>query len=531
MDRQMAELREKGLIEPDIEKVEAHENRQADRLNRSLSTRQLQMMSLAGVIGTGLYLGTGQSLAEGGPASLLLGYVINGAIVYLVMLALAEMAAYMPVAGSVCTFSGRFVDPALGFAITWNYWFKCALGVATELVALQIVFEYWTDFPSWAIALIFWVFMIVLNIAHVKAFGEIEYWMSILKIATIIVFIILGIVVNCGVNQNHQYLGFKYWGIGEAPFVNKLRGFVSVFLNSAFAYSGTESVAISAGEARNPARNMPKVAKAMFYRIIFFYVLTVLIIGINIPYNYPNLSTGDTTTSPFTLVFEQAGSKVAGSFVNAVIVTSIISATNHSVYVAVRLFYTLGTDGYAPKFFAALTPQRVPWVGVVATGSVSGLCFGASFIGSGTLFAWLQHIVGVCNQICWVVIGITSIRFRKAIHVQNKDYQLNFRNWTYPWGPWIVVVIASVIVLIQGWTSFSPWNTSDFFSVYLELLVIPTMYVAWKLWFKTKIRIASEIDLETDRYISTNDDLAEMEYEDSFKGWRKAVYTLKTLFV
>lgn len=160
----------------------------SDLLNRALSARQVQMIAIGGTIGTGLFLGTGKSLATGGPASVLIAYLIVGAIVFVTMLSLGEMAAFIPVAGSFCTFAGRFVDDSFGFALTWNYWFNDAVSTASDLVALQLVLEFWqTNFPGWALSLIFWVVLIAVNIASVKAYGELEYWLSLLKVVTIIV--------------------------------------------------------------------------------------------------------------------------------------------------------------------------------------------------------------------------------------------------------------------------------------------------------------------------------------------------------
>jgi AAT family amino acid transporter len=147
----------------------------ADQLARKLSARQVQMIALGGTIGTGLFLGTGKSLATGGPASMLIAYFIVGAIVFLTMLALGEMAAFVPIAGSFCTFAGRYVDEALGFALTWNYWFNDAVSTASDLVALQLVLSYWnTNFPGWALSLIFWAFLVAANIATVRAYGEVS---------------------------------------------------------------------------------------------------------------------------------------------------------------------------------------------------------------------------------------------------------------------------------------------------------------------------------------------------------------------
>ncbi|KAG9565830.1 hypothetical protein KCU71_g3915, partial [Aureobasidium melanogenum] len=229
------------------------------------------MIAIGGTIGIGLFLGSGKFLAVGGPASLLIAYLIVGAIVFLMMLALGEMAAFIPVAGTFCTFAGRFVDDAFGFALTWNYWSNDAMSVASNLVALQIILQYWTDnFPGWAISLIFWFVLIAANIITVAAYGELEYWLSSLKVIAIIIFMILDIVANCGANTDHHYIGGENWRIPGAPFHNGIGGFASIFVTASFAYSGTESIAITAGETKNPAKNLPRVVKNVFWRILIF---------------------------------------------------------------------------------------------------------------------------------------------------------------------------------------------------------------------------------------------------------------------
>lgn len=496
-----------GKAHDDVESLDynGHPRRiQEDRLNRALSARQVQMIAIGGTIGTGLFLGTGKSLATGGPASVLIAYLIVGGIVFVTMLSLGEMASFIPVAGSFCTFAGRFCDPAFGFALTWNYWFNDAVSTASDLVALQLVLQYWTDnFPGWALSLIFWAILIGVNIATVAAYGELEYWLSLLKVITIIIFIIIGIVVNCGGNTSHHYIGGENWRIPGAPFVGGIGGFASVFVTASFAYGGTESIAITAGETKDPTRNMPRVVKNVFWRILLFYVLSILLIGLNVPYTYPGLNTKDTRTSPFTIVFQMVGSHVAGSFINAVIMTSVLSAGNHALFAGTRLMYTLAMEGHAPAVFGKLNRRRVPWVAVLFTGLISGLCFGASFIGAGQLWSWLQNIVGVSNQLSWIAIGITSIRFRSALAVQGKTHLLPFKNWTYPVGPYICVILNCFLVLVQGWSCFSPkFSGVDFVSYYIELPIMLVMYVAWKLIKKTKIVKLSEMDLETDVYVA-----------------------------
>jgi AAT family amino acid transporter len=491
-----------------------------DRLRRSLSARQVQMIAIGGTIGTGLFLGTGKALATGGPGALLLCYAIVGCIVFMTMLALGEMAAFVPVAGSFCTFAGRYVDDAFGFALTWNYWFNDAVSTAADLVALQLLVQYWTDdFPWYALGIIVWVIIVLANIINVKAYGELEYWLSLLKVVTIIIFIILSIAVNAGGNNGYGYIGGKFWNQGEAPFVAGIGGFASVFVTASFAYGGTESIAITAGETRDPARVMPKVVRNVFWRILLFYLLSALMIGLNIPYDYPGLKTKNSATSPFTIAFQMAGSKAAGSYVNAVVLTSVISAGNHALYAGTRLLYTLGANGHAPKAFTKLTRYQVPWLAVITTSVVSIVLFSLSFAGSGQLWTWLQNIVGVSNQLSWICIGISSLRFRAGLKAQGKEHLLPFKNWTYPWGPWICVLLNIFIVLVQGWSSFSPsFSSVDFVSYYLELPIFLLMIVVWKLVKKTKFRKASEMDLETDVY--TKEDIEPVDKDWKSKGKR-----------
>ncbi|KAL1955438.1 hypothetical protein VTO42DRAFT_8531 [Malbranchea cinnamomea] len=474
----------------------------ADKLDRKLSARQVQMIAIAGTIGTGLFLGTGNSLATGGPASMLISYAIVGAIVFVTMLSLGEMAAFMPIAGSFCTYAGRFVDDALGFALTWNYWFNDAVSTASDLVALQLLLQYWSDnFPGWAFSLIFLVVLIGLNIVTVRLYGEMEYWLSLLKVATIVIFIFVGIAVNCGANPDKEYIGGKYWTMGDAPFVGGIGGFASVFVTASFAYGATESIAITAGETRNPTRNLPRVVRNVFWRILIFYILSIIIIGFNVPYTYPNLSDGDTKTSPFTIVFDMVGSKVAGSFINAVIMTSVISAGNHALFAGSRLLYTLAVNRHAPPFFATLNRFKTPWVAVLGTTIISGLCFGASYIGAGQLWTWLQNIVGVSNQLSWMAIGFSSYRFRTGIRRQGLEHLLPFKNWTYPYGPLASLVLNGVLILVQGWKSFSPhFKAVDFVSFYIEIPIMIVMFVGWKIIKRTKFVAYKDMDFVTDRY-------------------------------
>lgn len=507
-----------------------------ESLNRSLQPRHINMISIAGIIGTGLYLSTAKSLHAGGPASLFMNYTIMGGVVYLTLLCLGEMSTYMPISGSFCSYAKKFGSESFACALMWNYWFNDAVSVASDLTALQLVLDYWNTkehhFPYWAGSLIFWFLVLGLNVIHVRFYGEAEYWLALLKVIAIVIFFVLSIVVNVGHNPQHKYIGFKNWTHGEAPFVDGFKGFASLFVSASFAYGGTESITLTGGETHNPIRSTPKVVKTVFWRILIFYVGSTFFIGMNIPYDYPGLATKSVVTSPFTLVFQMAGAKGAGSFMNAVILTSVISACNHALFAGSRVMYNMGLEGFLPKKIVSRTNKnKVPYVAVLITWAVGGLCFGASFIGAGTVWTWLQNIVGVSNQIAWLCIGITSIRFRKGLEKQGKTHELKFRNWTYPFGPYFLVVFVSFIILIQGWQAFDPWSTSDFFSVYLELFVFPACWIIWWLYKRDRFVKYEDMDFETDRYIPTKEIIEENERLDHIKGWKKFRQGLSDYFI
>ncbi|KAJ7109059.1 amino acid permease/ SLC12A domain-containing protein [Mycena crocata] len=524
---------------------EDHEDARApvvSGLKRGLSARQVQMIAIAGTIGTGLFLGTGRSLAAGGPASVLLAYLIVGAIVYVTLLLLGEMATQYPVAGSFTSYAHRFFSPSFGFALSYNYWANDAISVASDLTAAQLVLEFWDVRFPWVASLVFWFFLVGVNAFHVNAYGELEYWLSTLKVATIIVFIIVGILVNAGVNTSHHYIGGENWRLPDAPFVGGFGGFAKVFVTASFAYGGTESLGITAGETKNPSKNMPRVVKLVFWRILIFYILTILLIGLNVPYTYPNLSTRTAATSPFTIVFTQIGSSVAGSFMNTVILSSVLSAGNHALFAGTRVMYGMATatPRLAPKFFGRTTARGVPLPALLITSSISLLCFGSSFIGAGELWGWLQNLVGVSNQIAWFSIGLASWRFRRAWIAQgNKLEDLKFHaRWTRYWGPPFVVIAVAVLILVQGWSSFAPFAKVDFISLYIE---IPLMFVVavgyllarreWRStgqpWYKLDMPDLKTVDITSQQHEEQEEDRADDDLrEKRLQGKKKSLWRL-----
>jgi len=409
-------------------------------------------------------------------------YSIVGFIVHVTLLLLGEMATQYPVAGSFNAYATRFFSPAYGFALTWNYWFNAAISVASDLTAAQLVLGFWDVANPWIFSVVLWAFILSVNALHVKAYGELEYWLASLKVVTVVIFILVGILVNAGNNRDHHVIGFENWTRHGAPFVGGIGGFAHVFVTASFAYGGTESLGITAGETKNPSRNMPRVVKFVFWRILLFYLLSVLVIGLNVPWDYPNLSNESTTTSPFTIIFKQFGSTTAASLMNTVVLSSAISAGNHALFAGTRILYGLAQVSQAPSLFSRTTRTGVPLPAMLLTSSVSALCFGSSFIGNGQLWAWLQNLVGVSNQIAWLSIGIASWRFRAAWKKQGRPLsEMKFRvRWTWPWGPPFVIASMATIILIQGWPSVIPrFSAVDFLSFYVELFVMGLMYLLW----------------------------------------------------
>lgn len=331
-------------------------------LKRGLKARHIQLISIGGVIGTGLFIGSGAALSTCGPAALLTSYLIMSVVIYAVMIYLCEMATYLPVKGSsISTFASRYVDKSLAFAMGWNYWYSYNMLVPTEITAAGIVVNYWTDkVPIAAWITIFWLVIVILNCLPIQYYGEAEFNFAILKVICILGLIILGVVIFFGGTPTHDRLGFRYWNEPGAFAQHLATGNTAKFLDvwtaiikSAFAFiQGPELVALASGEAKKPRKTIPFAAKTFVYRVILFYVCGALVIGVIVPYNNDDLlkGTGNGASSPFVIGIKNAGINVLDHIVNAVILTSAWSSGNSYLYASTRSLLGLAKEGYAPKF-------------------------------------------------------------------------------------------------------------------------------------------------------------------------------------
>src|SRR5690606_35147308 len=243
-------------------------------LRRTLASRHLSMIAVGGSIGTGLFVASGNTIAQAGPGGAVLGYALIGLMGYFLMTSLGELAAAMPVAASFSTDCSRYVGPGLGFALGWEYWYNWAVTVAVDLVAAQLVMAYWfPDVPGVYWSALFLAITFGLNALSARGFGEAEFWFALIKVIAVLVFIALGVLMLLGIIRGGETGGWQNWTVGDAPFAGGFAAMIGVAMVVGFSFQGTELIGIAAGESKDPARNIPRAVRQVFWRILLFYVL------------------------------------------------------------------------------------------------------------------------------------------------------------------------------------------------------------------------------------------------------------------
>jgi len=469
------------------------------QLQRGLQSRHIAMISLGGTIGTGLFLASGASIAQAGPGGALLAYALIGVMVYFLMTSLGEMAAYMPTSGSFSTYATKFVDPAFGFAMGWNYWYNWAITIAAEISAVSLIMKYWFPDSSSALwTILFIIVVLTFNILSVRAYGESEYWFAMIKVATVIVFIIVSFLMIFGILGGNDPVGFENFFVGEAPFHGGFLAIFGIFLAAGFSFQGTELLGVTAGETKDPGKSIPRAVRSVFWRILLFYILAIFAIGLLIPYTDPRLLSEDIAVSPFTLVFDKLGIAVAASVMNAIILTAMLSAGNSGLYASSRMLWQLAVDGKAPKIFAKLNSRGIPVYALIATLAVGCLAFLSSFFGDGVVYMWLLNASGLSGFIAWVGIAISHYRFRKAFIAQGKDLSvLPYRARFFPFGPLFALIVCIIVILGQNYTAFVGGNI-DWYGILVSYIGIPLFLILWfgyKIKHKTKVVPLNECDL------------------------------------
>ncbi|OIK15011.1 amino acid permease [Bacillus sp. MUM 116] len=416
-------------------------------LQRTMKARHLFMISLGGVIGSGLFLGSGYTISHAGPTGAILAYIVGGFIMFLTMLCLGELSVTMPVSGSFQTYTTKFIGPGTGFALGWLYWLGWAVTVALELLSAGNQMQRWFPHsPVWIWCLIFGALLFGLNALSAKAFGETEFWFSSIKIFAIIAFIVLG---------GAAMFGFVHMKGGQAaPFLSNFtahgllpHGFLALLMTAItvnFSFQGTELIGIAAGESEDPEKTIPKSIKQTVWRTLFFFVLAIFVVAGLIPMNKAGV-----IESPFVVVFDNIGIPYAADIMNFVILTALLSVANSGLYAATRMLYAMSKEKMASKKLAKVTKNGVPLNALIITMAIAFLSLLSSVVAANTVFVWLISLAGLGAQVGWISITASQIAFRKKfIREGGNVADLKFKTPLFPILP-IIGLTLNIIVLLS----------------------------------------------------------------------------------
>ncbi|WP_231583159.1 amino acid permease [Actinobaculum suis] len=450
-------------------------NETSAHLRRDLQNRHIQMIALGGAIGTGLFYGSHESISLAGPA-ILLTYLVGGFVIYLVMRALGEMSVEEPVSGAFSHYAYQHWSPRAGFISGWNYWFNYIFVAMAELSVVGLYVEYW--FPQvsrWLTAVFCLLVITVINLAGVRIFGEFEFWFALIKVVAIIGMIGLGLVVI--------FLGVT-GPTGEAPsfahlvdhggfFPNGLGGAAAAFAVVMFSFGGIELIGITAGEAHNPQRSIPRAINAVIWRILLFYVGSLTIIMAVVPWDQI-----DGETSPFVQIFDSVGVKFAAHILNFVVLTAALSVYNSGLYSNGRMLYALAEQGNAPRVLLKLSSRGTPYVGVLVSSAITVIAVFVVFLFPDFAFTYLLSIALIAALINWAMVIITEWKFRSKIGPQGVA-KLRF---PLPGGRVSSVFVLIMLALCAGLMVYLPQYRIAAFIGPLWLLIL---FIAYEI----KIRL------------------------------------------
>lgn len=331
----------------------------------------------------------------------------------------------------------------------------------------------------------------------------------------------LALCVTSGGLGGHV-IGFQYWK-DPGAFANGGLGTLNVLLSAGFSFMGTEIVGITAAEAKNPTKTVPRAIRNTFWRIIFFYIITIFLLGMCLPWNDPDLANaaGDPGTASFTLVFSLAGISVGADIINAVILISVLSAANSSLYTCSRTLLGLSKDGNAPKFMAKVNRWGAPYWAVIFSSLIGFLCVFASIYSASVAFVWFLSVTAVSGFISWWGIAVVHIRFRKAFKAQERSMDdLPYKAFAYPYSAIVAIILTTFIILGQGYGAFTPtFDGVRFVQAYIGLVPVFVWYVGYKVIKNSKVVPLLEVDFETGRV--THLDMEHDKLEDEILPWYK----------
>lgn len=445
-------------------------SQQNSQLKHGLSNRHIQLIALGGSIGTGLFLGISQTIKLAGP-SVILGYAIAGLIAFFMMRQLGEMVVEEPVSGSFSYFAYKYWSPFAGFMSGWNYWVLNVLVCMAELSAIGLYVQYWwPEIPTWVSALAFFILINVINLLHVKVFGEMEFLFSIIKILAIIAMIGFGSWLLASGHAGETASISNLWALGGF-FPNGLTGLVMAMAIIMFSFGGIELVGIAAAETQNPTQTIPKAVNQIVYRVLLFYVLTIVVLLSLFPWN--QIAEGG---SPFVLIFDSLGSQGVATALNFVVLTAAISVYNGTSYGTSRMLLGLAQQGNAPQFLSKINKRGIPYTAILTSALVTAICVVLNYIFPESAFKLLMSLVISAIVINWTVLSLTHLKFKRKMNALNKVSL--FPAIAYPLGNYICVIFMLCILAIM-------WMTPD---MRIAVILIPIWIGCLSLayWFKVR---------------------------------------------
>ncbi|QYN44283.1 MULTISPECIES: S-methylmethionine permease [unclassified Gilliamella] len=451
-----------------------------NQFKRTMQTRHLIMLSLGGVIGTGLFFNTGYIIATAGAVGAIIAYLIGALVVFLVMLCLGELAVAMPETGAFHTYASRFISPATGYTVAWLYWLTWTVALGSSLTAAGMCMQYW--FPSisvWVWCLIFCAVIFVLNIVTAQFFAESEFWFSIIKVITIIVFIIAGSAAIFGFipMKNDMPAPFLHNITDNGWFPHGLTPIIMTMVSVNFAFSGTELIGIAAGETKQPEKSIPLAIKTTILRLIIFFVGTIFVLAALLP-----MEQAGVIKSPFVMVFENIGIPYAADIFNFVILTAILSAANSGLYASGRMLWSLSNQGTLPKCFSRLTAKGIPTTAITVSMLGGLLALFSSVIAPDTVFVALTAISGFAVVAVWLSICVSHYFFRQKLS-QEQIINLKYKAPYYPLVP-ILGTILCVIACIG--LAFDPEQR---IALYCGIPFVIVCFIAYHFTHKYQTRV------------------------------------------
>lgn len=445
---------------------------QNGEFRRALKTRHVQLIALGGIIGSGYFLGTGAVVHEVGP-SVFLAYILGGIIIYLTMLCMGELAVAIPISGSFINYTADFISPSLACGVGWSYWISWVAYIPAECVAGGIIMEHFTGVHGYVWAICFGFLITYINMSEVGTFGEIEFWLAIVKILALFGFIVLTVLIFFGLIHGPQpatMIGGKYLFGQGGLFPNGYMAFLTAMVLLLVNYQGSEIIGLAAGESIDPARMIPSAIRNVTFRILFIYIIPVLCLVLIFPWQKAGLD-----NSVFAEALNFYGLKWAGVAASLVTLSATLSCSNSGVYGIVRSLHALARNGMAPQKLAKLNHNAVPQnAGIVTLISIWCLLLVSYFFGQTTLYVALLLVSGFTGAIAWISLCWAQINFRRQLY--QAGYTSSDLKYKTPGSPYTGII---AIILMLGCLIFLFFNKEDTykiaFAVGFATLVIPML--------------------------------------------------------